>query len=109
MEQIVACITNGKALPPEVLRQIIGKTDGVPLFVEEITKAILESGQLKALDDRYEPTGAFAVFAIPATLHDLLMARLDRLVTAKLWLSMERSSGGNLFTNCSKWFRKWTR
>ena len=83
VEQIVVCITNGKALPPEVLRQIIGKTDGVPLFVEEITKAILESGQLKALDDRYEPTGAFAAFAIPATLHDSLMARLDRLVTAK--------------------------
>jgi class 3 adenylate cyclase/predicted ATPase/energy-coupling factor transporter ATP-binding protein EcfA2 len=83
VEQIVACITNGKALPPEVLRQIIGKTDGVPLFVEEMTKAILESGQLKALDDRYEPTGAFATFAIPATLHDSLMARLDRLVTAK--------------------------
>jgi class 3 adenylate cyclase/predicted ATPase/energy-coupling factor transporter ATP-binding protein EcfA2 len=83
VEQIVACITHGKALPPEVLRQIIGKTDGVPLFVEEITKAILESGQLKALDDRYEPTGAFAAFAIPATLHDSLMARLDRLVTAK--------------------------
>src|SRR6266436_9821439 len=49
VEQIVTCMTNGKAFPPEVLQQIIAKTDGVPLFVEEITKAILESGQLKTV------------------------------------------------------------
>ena len=55
----------------------------VGLFIEELTKAILESGQLKALDDHYELTGSFSTFAIPATLQDSLMARLDRLVTAK--------------------------
>jgi predicted ATPase len=55
----------------------------IPLFVEELTKAILESGQLKALDGHYELIGSFSTFAIPATLHDSLMARLDRLVTAK--------------------------
>ena len=53
------------------------------LFVEEMTKAILESGQLKAVDGHYELTGSFSTFAIPATLQDSLMARLDRLVTAK--------------------------
>jgi class 3 adenylate cyclase/predicted ATPase len=83
VEQIVAGITDGKTFPPEVLQQILTKTDGVPLFVEELTKAILESGQLKAVDGRYELTGALSTLAIPVTLQDSLMARLDRLVTAK--------------------------
>jgi class 3 adenylate cyclase/predicted ATPase len=83
VEQIVTRMTEGKTFPPEVLQQILTKTDGVPLFVEEVTKAILESGQLKALDSHYELTEALSTFAIPATLQDSLMARLDRLVTAK--------------------------
>jgi TOMM system kinase/cyclase fusion protein len=83
VEQIVTRITDGKTLPKDVLQQIIAKTDGVPLFVEEMTKAILELGQLKALDGHYELTGSLSTFAIPATLQDSLMARLDRLVTAK--------------------------
>src|SRR5438445_3424140 len=83
VEQIVTAITNGKTLPTEVVQQIIAKTDGVPLFVEEITKAILESGHLKETDGHYELTGSFSTFTIPATLQDSLMARLDRLVTAK--------------------------
>src|SRR3989441_4825602 len=83
VEQIVTGMTDGKTLPQEVLAQIVEKTDGVPLFVEELTKAILESGQLKAVDGHYELTESLATFAIPATLQDSLMARLDRLVTAK--------------------------
>ena len=83
VEQIVAGMTDGKTLPQEVLAQIVEKTDGVPLFVEEMTKAILESGQLKAVDGHYELTKPFSTFTIPATLQDSLMARLDRLVTAK--------------------------
>jgi predicted ATPase len=84
VEQIVAGVTEGKTFPPAVLQQIREKTDGVPLFVEEMTKAILESGQLKALDGHYELTKPFSTFTIPATLQDSLMARLDRLVTAKV-------------------------
>jgi predicted ATPase len=83
VEQLVTGVTDGKTFPAEVLQQIVAKTDGVPLFVEEITKAILESGQLTARDGHYDLTGSFATLAIPATLHDSLMARLDRLVTAK--------------------------
>ena len=83
VEQIVTCVTDGKTLPQEVLQQIIAKTDGVPLFVEEMTKAILESGQLTALDGHYEFVGSLSTFAIPTSLQDSLMARLDRLVTAK--------------------------
>jgi tetratricopeptide (TPR) repeat protein len=81
--QIVTGMTDGKTFPHEVLAQIVEKTDGVPLFVEELTKAILESGQLKAVDGHYELTEPFSTFMIPATLQDSLMARLDRLVTAK--------------------------
>jgi predicted ATPase len=83
VEQIVTRITAGKTLPTEVLQQIIAKTDGVPLFVEELTKAILESGHLKDVNGHYELAGSFSTFAIPTTLQDSLMARLDRLVTAK--------------------------
>jgi class 3 adenylate cyclase/predicted ATPase len=83
VEQIVTGVTDGKTFPTEVLQQILTKTDGVPLFVEEMTKAILESGQLKAVNGHYELVGPFSTFTIPATLQDSLMARLDRLVTAK--------------------------
>ena len=76
-------VTDGKTLPQEVLAQIVEKTDGVPLFVEETTKAILESGQFTAVDGHYELTGSLRTLTIPATLQDSLMARLDRLVTAK--------------------------
>src|SRR5262249_27421299 len=83
MERMTTYVAGGKPLPAQVLTQIIEKTDGVPLFVEEMTKAILESGQLKALDGHYKLKGSLPRSAIPATLHDSLMARLDRLVTAK--------------------------
>jgi class 3 adenylate cyclase/tetratricopeptide (TPR) repeat protein len=81
--QIVTRMIDGKTFPAKVLQQIVEKTDGVPLFVEEVTKAILESGQLKALNGPYALTGALSTLAIPVTLQDSLMARLDRLVTAK--------------------------
>jgi predicted ATPase/energy-coupling factor transporter ATP-binding protein EcfA2 len=81
--QIVTRMTDGKTLPEEVRAQIIEKTDGVPLFVEELTKAVVESGDLKDVNGHYELTGALSTLAIPATLQDSLMARLDRLVTAK--------------------------
>jgi predicted ATPase len=83
VEQIVTGMADGKAFPREVLQQIIAKTDGVPLFIEELTKAILESGHLKEVDGYYELAGSLQALVIPATLQDSLMARLDRLVTAK--------------------------
>ena len=72
-----------KALPPEVLEQILARTEGVPLFAEELTKAVLESGLLGDAGDRYVLDGPLPPLAIPATLHDSLMARLDRLGPAK--------------------------
>ncbi len=76
-------LSGGKDLPEAVVEQIVTKTDGVPLFIEEMTKAILESGHLDENDGRYATVGALPAVSIPMTLHDSLMARLDRLVTAK--------------------------
>src|SRR6266545_6321400 len=76
---MVKDLTGGKALPAEVVQQIVNKTDGVPLFVEELTKMVLESALLRAADSHYELTGPLPPLAIPSTLQDSLMARLDRL------------------------------
>jgi predicted ATPase len=76
-------VVGGKALPVEVSAQIVAKTDGVPLFVEELTKAVLESGLLEDQGDRYELAGPLPPLAIPSTLHDSLLARLDRLGPVK--------------------------
>ncbi|HEV8715848.1 MAG TPA: adenylate/guanylate cyclase domain-containing protein [Candidatus Binatia bacterium] len=83
VEAMVEQITSGKPLPREVVQQIIAKTDGVPLFVEELTKMVLESGLLTAAADRYELQGPLPPLAIPNTLQDSLMARLDRLATTR--------------------------
>ncbi len=76
-------ISGGKNLPAEVREQILTKTDGVPLFVEELTKMVLESGLLTEKADQYSLTGRFYPLKIPMTLKDSLMARLDRLASAK--------------------------
>jgi class 3 adenylate cyclase/tetratricopeptide (TPR) repeat protein len=76
---IAGKLTGGKALPDEIMKIIARRTDGVPLFIEELTKTILESGVLKEEADTYLVDGPLSDIAIPATLHDSLMARLDRL------------------------------
>ena len=81
--QMAEQVAGGKNLPVEVLTEIVAKTDGVPLYVEELTKAVLDAALLTEVDGRYEVTGAVSSLMIPATLQDALMARLDRLVTAK--------------------------
>src|SRR5262249_6517621 len=83
VEAMVAELTSGKALPTEVVRQIVSKTDGVPLFVEELTKMVVESGLVRETNGHYELTGPLPALAIPATLQDSLMARLDKLATGK--------------------------
>ena len=80
---LVDRVTGGKPLPEKLVQQIIEKTDGVPLFVEELTKTILESGVLSEETDRFTLTEPLSGLAIPATLQDSLMARLDRLVKGK--------------------------
>ncbi|HET6161573.1 MAG TPA: AAA family ATPase [Dongiaceae bacterium] len=82
-EAMVEHLTGGKALPLEVLEQIVDRTDGVPLFVEELTKAVLELGLLKEEAGSYALAGPLPLLAIPSTLQDSLMARLDRLAPVR--------------------------
>jgi len=83
VEAMIPSLTGTKTLPIEVVEQVVAKTDGVPLFVEELVKMILESGLVREEDDHYVLTGPLPPLAIPSTLHDALMARLDRLSTAR--------------------------
>lgn len=105
--KIVEQVTEGKALPQEVLQQIIAKTDGVPLFVEELTKMVVESELVKAVNNHYELTGSLPSLAIPVTIQDSLMARLDRLgivkELAQLGATLGREFSYELIQAISPW------
>ncbi|XXX79844.1 TOMM system kinase/cyclase fusion protein [Sorangium sp. So ce134] len=83
MEAMVTALLGGKSLPAEVIDQVVDRTDGVPLFVEELTRMMVESGVLVERVDRYELAGSLSNVEIPSTLRALLTARLDRLGRAK--------------------------
>jgi predicted ATPase/class 3 adenylate cyclase len=83
VEALVTQRAGGKPLPAEVVQHIVAKTDGVPLYVEELTKMLLTSAFLREEADQYVLTGPLRAVAIPDTLQDALMARLDQLNTAK--------------------------
>jgi class 3 adenylate cyclase len=76
VETIIENIARGQTLPAEVVQQVVNKTDGVPLFVEELTKTVLESVGVHS-------RATLPSLAIPSTLQDSLMARLDRLGSSK--------------------------
>ena len=78
-EAMVTRLAGDKPLPAEVVEHIVIKTDGVPLYVEELTKTILASDILRETAERFGLTGPLSSLAIPATLQESLMARLDRL------------------------------
>jgi class 3 adenylate cyclase/predicted ATPase len=80
---LVATLAGGKALPAELHERILAKTDGVPLYLEELTRAILESGELRVAGDHFDYAGSARNVTIPATLRDSLMARLDRFAPVK--------------------------
>ena len=80
---IIQRVTGGKQLPDEILAQIIDRTDGVPLYVEELTKSIISSDLLEEASTGYRIASQVLSNAIPNTLQHALMARLDRLQSAK--------------------------
>lgn len=82
VEKLVENVS-GSALPHELTAQIVAKTDGVPLFIEELTSAVLESGVVRTEDHRFVLAGALPALPVPATLQDSLTARLDRLPSAR--------------------------
>src|SRR6267378_647519 len=94
---LVERIAGGKALPADVIDQIVDRTDGVPLFVEELTKSVLESGLLREEGDRYVLDRALPPFAIPTTLHASLLARLDRLASVR-WVAQIGAAIGREFS-----------
>jgi predicted ATPase len=81
--ELVGSIVGAKSLPTEVLEHILAKADGVPLFVEELTKAILESDLLLEGADRFVTSGPLPAHDVPTTLQDSLLARLDRPIPVK--------------------------
>ena len=83
IEVMIANVTKGRTLPAEVVEQIARKTDGVPLFVEELTKMVIGADFLKQEAEGYTLVGPLPDLAIPTTLQDSLMARLDRLASVR--------------------------
>ena len=83
VETLVRRLAGGQRLPEELVSHIVGKTDGVPLYVEELTKMLLASDLLRKDLEQYVLTGPLLAVAIPDTLHDSLMARLDQMNAAK--------------------------
>ncbi|GEO16975.1 ATP-binding protein [Microvirga aerophila] len=80
---IIDGVAGGKAVPDEVMGELLAKTDGVPLYLEELTRTVLESGLLRQTDTAYVADIPLPALAIPSSLHDSLMARLDRLRPVK--------------------------
>ena len=83
VEALLTHLAGGKALPAEVVQYIVTKTDGVPLFVEELTKMLLESELLREDTDHYTLLRPLTSLTIPTTLQDALMARLERVPGVK--------------------------
>jgi TOMM system kinase/cyclase fusion protein len=86
-------LANGRALPPAVYKEVLEKTDGVPLFIEEVAKMVMEAGVLTFEKDRYELSKPGHRLAIPATLRDSLTARLDRTGQAKVTAQLAATLG----------------
>jgi tetratricopeptide (TPR) repeat protein len=80
---LIERLTEGKMLPAAITDRIVERTDGIPLFIEELTKTLLEGGLLQEEDNRYVLASSLPHLAIPASLHDSLLARLDRLAPVK--------------------------
>jgi len=81
--EMIDHLTGGKVLPKELAEQIVDRTDGVPLFIEELTKSVIESGVITDAGDRYAVAGPVVPFAIPMSLQASLLARLDRLAPTR--------------------------
>ena len=83
IQTMISSLTLGKELPEEIIQHIVTKTDGIPLFIEELTKMLMESGLLRFVGNKFVLDGVLPEHAIPTTLQDSLTARLDSLGAAK--------------------------
>jgi predicted ATPase len=80
---VIYQITGGRQLPDAVLERVLSKTDGVPLFIEEFTRSLLESGQLEESNSGFEINGQLTAMAVPTSIQDSMAARLDRQPNSK--------------------------
>ena len=116
--EMIGHVTGGKALPKEIADQIVERTDGVPLFIEELTKSVIESGIVTDAGDRYAVAGRGTVLAIPTTLQASLLARLDRLAptreVAQIGAALGRSFSHELISAVARdaadkgWTMRWS-
>lgn len=81
--EMVLAVTGGKPLPAVLLEEIVTRTDGVPLFIEDLTRMVVESDIVIEREDYYDLAGSFQSLTIPATMHDTVLARFAKLTTAK--------------------------
>ena len=95
---LVQRVAGNKALSDEIMAEIVERTDGIPLFVEELTKAVLEAGPLDEVATRSISTAPLPALAVPATLHASLMARLDRLGPAAKEIAQTGAAIGREFS-----------
>ena len=102
-------MSHGKALPPVVMQQIVEQDGRRATICRGNHESILESGQLKTVDEHYELIGSLSTFAIPATLQDSLMARLDRLVTCKAIAQLGATIGRQFSYALLQAVAQWTR
>ena len=103
IEAMIDRVVGNKLIPAGVRKDIIERTDGIPLFVEEMTKAVLEAG---SEEDVQQPaaSGRHTTLAVPASLHASLMARLDRLGPAKEVAQIGAASGASSpMLSCRRW------
>jgi len=80
---LIKQVAGGKDLPPSLLEQLVTRSDGIPLFIEEVTKSVLESGMLREEDDVYVLDGPLPIVTVPSSLQASLVARLDRIAAAR--------------------------
>jgi tetratricopeptide (TPR) repeat protein len=93
VEAVVLGVAHGKSLPGEVLRELTQRCDGVPLFVEEVTRAVMETGVLEEREFSWDLTGPLPVSLIPASVDASLMARIDRLGDARATAQLAATIG----------------
>ncbi len=92
-ETMVRGMTSGKALPRDVLRQIVARSDGVPLFIEELTRSVLDSGMLRERAASWEPVGPVSPEMIPTTMDASLTSRIDRLGASRATAQLAATIG----------------
>ena len=91
--EVIRRVADNNDLAPEAIDQIIARTDCVPLFLEELTKALLESNMMLEKDGRYEISAPLHTLGVPATLQDLLASRLDRVQGTKVVAQLAATIG----------------